>query len=115
MKKVIPIVLLSLAVAWIIIANVFLVKYSSTFYLTDGQEWTSVNYEVSEGETDKFTAELTGAQKLKVTYDGSFNLRATINLSNAQGETASYELYVSEQWNAVQERNEVVGDFIRVQ
>lgn len=115
MKKVIPVVLIALVIAGAIIAVFLFGTSSATFYLNDGHEWSDVSYEVTEGEADKFAAELEEPQKLKVSYDGDFDLHVTFTLSDTQGETACYELHMYNRRDSVQEVDEVITDFWPVQ
>lgn len=111
MKKIIPVVLIGLVIAGAIIAVSLFGTCSATFHLNDGHEWTDVSFEVTEGEADKLTASMEGPQELKVTYDGDSDLHARFTLSNAQGESACYELHMYHRWDSAQDKDEVVTDF----
>lgn len=91
-KKLIAAAVVLAAAAWLVISNVFLKGYTGTFRLDGGGEWTKVSWTVRTGDADSFSAKLDGPGTLKVSYDGDYEFRAELTLSDASGAEAHYEL-----------------------
>lgn len=88
---------IGLIAAVIIIALVFIFfsgkpVYTGEFIPEKGREWVSVEYDVTEGNAEKFSAQINDKNRLEVTYDESGELEALIRLTDAEGKTADYSL-----------------------
>lgn len=101
-------------IAWFVIANVFMTKYTGTFHMKDGGNWTKVTAEIEEGDADKFTAEMKDGQTLKVSYDGKFELRAVLTFTDGNGKTARYSLWVYQAHAAGEDGLETRTSFERI-
>lgn len=115
MKKILLAVAAVIAiVAVFVIANSAGASYTGTFRLTDGHEWETISSFVTEGDADKFTAELAGHNKIKVTYDGDYDLFAVITLGDNTGTVADYELRLYKEWDINGETTEIVSDLNKI-
>lgn len=114
-KKILIGAFLVLVVAWFVISNVFMTKYTGTFNLSDGKEWTSISWEVKEGEADKFSAKLSDPKKIEVSYNGDYDLLVNMTLGNENGDSAVYELHAYSDWDPGLDTTTVISDFTKIQ
>lgn len=113
-KKIWIIIALVAIIAWFVISNVFMTGYTGTFSLNNDHTWTMKEYTVLEGDGGKFDARITDGNKLKVSYDGDYELKAEIILKNEFDETVFYELrlykqpdFTNDTWEICAELNKV--------
>ena len=111
LRKIAIALLLAAIVAWFIFSNVFMVKYSGTFHMHDGHEWTKLEWEVLEGDADKLTASLSSPDTLEVKYDGDYDLEVDFFMTDINGESATYRLSAYQEWNNATDGWDMQSDF----
>lgn len=114
-KTVILIAVIVLAAAWFIIGNTILKGYSGTFALHDGHDWTEVEWKVLEGDAGRLSVKMEKTNKLKVKYDGEWDLVVKLFFSNAAGESAVYELHIYEEWDLANDNWQTVSDLTLIE
>lgn len=114
-KKILIAVVLVAIVAWFVIGNVFMKNYTGTFHLDKNHAWEITNYAVQEGDEDKFDVKISDGNKLKVTYDGEYELSAIITLRNELGETTNYKLRLYKRNDITNDTWVVEADFNKIE
>lgn len=115
-QKILAIGLVVAIVAWFVITNTVLAGFTGTYHLHDNMDWNRITYKVTQGDADKFSAELAGPQKLKVKYKGEYDFKAEITFETASGETGRYELLIYKTLSQFEdEKNQIEMELNRIE
>lgn len=115
-KKVLGIILAVVIAAYFVIVNTCFPNYSGTFVMDNVFSWSEiVSTEVKEGDANKLKIELKGDNKIKVVYDGPFDLSAVVKIRDITGKTIPYELRIFEKLSTINDGMEVDSVFLKIE
>lgn len=115
-KKIIGIILAAAVAAYFVIVNTCFPNYSGTFVMDNVFAWSEiVSTEVKEGDANKLKIELKGDNKIKVVYDGPFDLSAVVKIRDITGKTIPYELRIFEKLSTINDGMEVDSVFLKIE
>lgn len=97
MKKT-GIVALALVMVIIVVSLSSCARFSLTTWI-DGDNWTSVKWEVTEGDDSTLTMKISNGNKLNITYDSDQDLRAIVTFSADDGSYVVYSMYLYEEYD----------------